>query len=119
MRIVKLPITVGSKPFEKIVMLDFIVVEEKSPYQIILGRPFMRASQCVISTHYLALKYRVNGVVGVVNGDQMMMKSCYATAAKEPYKLRRLIAEVIPRRVARNQLRPWKRWWLTRTIRAE
>jgi len=29
----------------------------------------MRISQCVISTHYLALKYRVNGVVGIVKGD--------------------------------------------------
>ncbi len=67
--IIKLPITVGSKPFEKIVMLDFIVVEEKSPYQIMLGRPFIKVSQCIISTHYLALKYRVNGVVGVVKGD--------------------------------------------------
>ena len=43
----------------------------------------MRISQCVISTHYLALKYRVNGVVGVVKGDQRMARSCYATTAKE------------------------------------
>ena len=79
--VVELPITVGSKSFEKTVMLDFVVVEKMSPYQLILGRPFM--SQCVISTHYLALKYRVNGVVGIVKGDQRMTMSCYATAAKE------------------------------------
>ena len=36
MGIVELPITVGTKPFEKIVMLDFVVVEEKNPYQMIL-----------------------------------------------------------------------------------
>ncbi|XP_052289962.1 uncharacterized protein LOC127899863 [Citrus sinensis] len=64
-------------------MLDFVVVEEKSPYHIILRRPFMRVSQCVISTHYLALKYRVNGVVGVVKGDQRIARICYATATKE------------------------------------
>ncbi|KAH9653209.1 hypothetical protein KPL70_027331 [Citrus sinensis] len=83
MGINELPITVGSKPFERIVMLYFVVVEERSPYQMILGRPFIRISQCVISTHYLALKYRVNGVVGVVKGVQKMTRSCYATAAKE------------------------------------
>ncbi|XP_024033596.1 uncharacterized protein LOC112095717 [Citrus clementina] len=83
MGIIELPITVGSKPFERTMMLDFVVVEERSPYQMILGRPFMRISQCVMSTHYLALKYRVNGVVGVVKGDQRMARSCYATAAKE------------------------------------
>ena len=83
MGIVELPITVGSKSFEKTVMLDFVVVEEKSPYQIIFGRPFMRVSQCVISTHYLALKYRVNEVVGVVKGDQRMARNYYAIVAKE------------------------------------
>ena len=69
MGIVELPITIGVKPSEKTTMLDFVVVKEKSPYKMILGRPFMRTSQCVISTHYLALKYRVNGVVSVVKGD--------------------------------------------------
>ncbi|XP_024047956.1 uncharacterized protein LOC112101524 [Citrus clementina] len=83
MGIIELPITEGSKSFEKTVMLDSIVVEEKSPYHMILGRPFMRVSQCVTSTHYLALQYRVNGVVGMVRGDQRIARSCYATAAKE------------------------------------
>ena len=57
MGIIELPITVGTKPFERTMMLDFVVVEERSPYQMILGRSFMRINQCVISTHYLALKY--------------------------------------------------------------
>ena len=83
MGIVELPITVGAKPSKMTVMLDFVIVEEENPYQMILERPFMRVSQCVISTHYLALKYKINGVVGVVKGDQRMTRSCYATAAKE------------------------------------
>ncbi|XP_052299551.1 uncharacterized protein LOC127903038 [Citrus sinensis] len=74
--IIELPITVGTKPFERTMMLDFVMVEERSPYQMILGRPFMRISQCVVSMHYLALKYRINGVVGVVKGDQRMARSC-------------------------------------------
>ena len=44
MGIIELLITIGSKPFEKTVMLNFVVVENKNPYQIILGRPFMRVS---------------------------------------------------------------------------
>ena len=83
MGIIELPIIIGSKPYEKTVMLDFVVVEERNPYQMILERPFMRISQCVISTHYLALKFRVNGVVSVVKGNQRMARSCYATAVKE------------------------------------
>ena len=87
MGIIEFPITVGAKPFDKTMMLDFVVVKERSPYQMILGRPFMRISQCIISTHYLALKYRVNGVVGAVKDDQRMTRSCYATAAKETLQI--------------------------------
>ena len=84
--IVVLHVTMGVKPSEKIMMLDFVVVDESSPYQMILGRPFMRVSQCVMSTHYLALKYVVNGVVGIVKGDQRIIKSCYALAADNSRK---------------------------------
>lgn len=83
MRIVKLPVAIGTRPSKKVMMLDFVVVKENSFYQMILGRSFMRISQCVVSTHYLALKYRANGVVGLVKDDQRMAKSCYAIATKE------------------------------------
>lgn len=83
MGIVELPVTIGSRPSEKVMMLDFVVVEESSLYQMMFGQPFMRISQSVVSTQYLALKYRVNRVVGVVKGDQRMARSCNATATKE------------------------------------
>lgn len=41
LRVMKLPMTIDSKHFEKKLMLDFVVVNEDSPYQIILGRPFI------------------------------------------------------------------------------
>ena len=50
LKIIELPITLGSKPFEKTMMLDFVVVKERNSYQIILGRPFIRVSQCVIAS---------------------------------------------------------------------
>lgn len=91
-------------------MLDFVVVEENSPYQMILGRPFMRGSQCVVSTHYLALKYRVNEVVGVVKSDQKMVRSCYATAVKETLQVTALNNWGTRGSVDRSQLRPLRMW---------
>ena len=64
--VVELPIIIGNSPIEKTMILDFVVVDEEVPYQMILGRPFLRMSKVVLSNHYLALKYRVNGGVGVV-----------------------------------------------------
>lgn len=52
--VAELPITIGSDPPEKTMILDFIVVDEESPDYMILGRPFLRMSKAVLSNHYLA-----------------------------------------------------------------
>lgn len=41
---VELLVTIGSTPSQKIMMLDFVIVDEDSLYQIILGRLFLRVS---------------------------------------------------------------------------
>ena len=92
--VVELPITIGSSPTERTMMLDFLVVDEEGPYQMILGRPFLRMSKAVLSKHYLALKYRVNGVVGVVREDQRIARSCYSTAAREAMQITSLDTRV-------------------------
>ncbi|KAH9668850.1 Ribonuclease H [Citrus sinensis] len=92
--VVELPITIGSPPTERTMILDFVVVEEEGPYQMILGRPFLRMSKAVLSNHYLALKYRVNGVVGVVRGDQRIARSCYSSAAREAMQITSLDTRV-------------------------
>lgn len=48
---VELFVTINSRPFEKIIMLDFMVVEENSLYHVIFVRPFMRIKQSVMFTH--------------------------------------------------------------------
>ncbi|KAH9688200.1 Ribonuclease H [Citrus sinensis] len=92
--VVELPITIESSPTERTMILDFVVVDEESPYQMILGRPFLRMSKAVLSNHYLALKYRVNGVVGVVRGDQRIARSCYSSAAREAMQITSLDTRV-------------------------
>ncbi|XP_052287337.1 uncharacterized protein LOC127898879 [Citrus sinensis] len=37
--VVELPITIGSPPTERTMILDFVVVEEEGPYQMILENP--------------------------------------------------------------------------------
>ncbi|XP_024043039.1 uncharacterized protein LOC112099801 [Citrus clementina] len=92
--VVELPIIIGSSPTKKTMILDFVVIDKEGPYQIILGRPFLRMSKAVLSSNYLALKYWVNGVVGVVRGDQRIARSCYSTAAKEAMQITSLDTRV-------------------------
>ena len=91
---VELPITIGSSPTERTMILDFVVVDEEGPYQMILSRPFLRMSKAVLSNHYLALKYRVNGLVGVVRRDLRIARSCYSTAAREAMQITSLDTRV-------------------------
>ena len=64
--VVELPITIASSSTEKTMILDFVVVDEEGPYQMILGLPFLRMNKTVLSNYYLVLKYRVNEVVDIV-----------------------------------------------------
>lgn len=47
--VMELPVTIGLRPFEKIIMLDSLIIEENSPYQLIFGRPFLWISKVVMS----------------------------------------------------------------------
>lgn len=91
--VVELPVMIGSRPFEKTMMLNFVVVEEDNAYQMIFGRLFLRISKSVMSNYYIAIKYRVNGVVRVLKGDQRIVRSCYATTAKETIQITLLDAQ--------------------------
>lgn len=84
---IKLPVTIGSSPFQKTMMLDFVMVDEDCLYKIILGITFLRISKAVVFKHYLALKYQVNDVVGVVKGDQRIAWSCYATEVEKAIQI--------------------------------
>lgn len=50
---------------------------------MIFGGFFLRISQFVMSTFYLALKYWINKVVGVVKGDQRIVIGCYMMVDEE------------------------------------
>lgn len=47
--VMELPVIIGLRPFEKIVMLDSLMIEENSPYQMIFSRPFLWISKLVLS----------------------------------------------------------------------
>lgn len=47
--VMELLMTIGLRPFEKIVILDSLMIEENSPYQMIFGRPFLWISKLVMS----------------------------------------------------------------------
>ncbi|XP_021767688.1 uncharacterized protein LOC110732083 [Chenopodium quinoa] len=66
-------------------MVEFLVVDVPSTYNAIIGRPIIHDVQAVVSTYHLTIAYVSNlGAVEKVHGGQIMAKSCYVTALKNP-----------------------------------
>ena len=75
--IVCLQITVGDGPKRATRMVEFIVVDRPSIYNIILGRPTLNALKAVVSTYHLAIKFPIPNGIGVFRGNQEGAKKCY------------------------------------------
>ncbi|XP_021757953.1 uncharacterized protein LOC110722989 [Chenopodium quinoa] len=72
---VVLPVKLGDGPQARDVMAEFLVVDVKSAYNAIIGRPIIHDMQVVVSTYYLAIAYVSNlGAVEKVYGGQVMSK---------------------------------------------
>lgn len=72
----------GDKEHTKTVILRYMVVEATSTYNIISGRPTLNALAAAVSCPHLCIKYPLpGGKVGIVKGDQMTTRKCYADSA--------------------------------------
>ncbi|XP_016191477.1 uncharacterized protein LOC107632294 [Arachis ipaensis] len=75
--------TFGDYPNSKTLEIQYLVVDCKSPYNIILGRPSLNAFNAVISTVHLCVKFisQDNKVV-TIHGDQKEARQCYNASLK-------------------------------------
>ncbi|GMN48314.1 hypothetical protein TIFTF001_017486 [Ficus carica] len=80
---VRLSITVGDGPERVTRMVEFIVVDRPSVYNIILGRSTLNALKAVVSTYHLAMKFPTPNVVGVFRGNQEGDRKCYMVAVNK------------------------------------
>ncbi|XP_015960908.1 uncharacterized protein LOC107484875 [Arachis duranensis] len=75
--------TFGDYPNSKTLEIQYLVVDCKSPYNIILGRPSLNAFKAVVSTVYLCVKFisQDNKVV-TIHRDQKEASQCYNASLK-------------------------------------
>ncbi|GMN63958.1 hypothetical protein TIFTF001_033028 [Ficus carica] len=78
-----LPVTIGDGPERVTRMVEFIVVDRPSVYNVILGRPTLNATKAVVSTYHLAMKFPTEGGVGVFRGNQEGARKCYMKAVNK------------------------------------
>ena len=67
---IQLPVTFGVHPAKVTQMVDFLLVDQPSTYNAIIGRPTLNALRAVVSTYHLAMKFPAGDQVGEVKGNQ-------------------------------------------------
>ncbi|XP_014489656.1 uncharacterized protein LOC106752481 [Vigna radiata var. radiata] len=65
------------------IKVRFLLVEAKTSYNVLLGRPCLNAFGAIVSTPHLTLKYPTDdGEVHTVRADQKMAQECYAAGLR-------------------------------------
>ncbi|KAL0329388.1 UNVERIFIED_CONTAM: hypothetical protein Sradi_4925500 [Sesamum radiatum] len=68
---VSLPSTLGITPLQKTCLLNFLVVDIPSAYNVILGQPMLNAFRAIISTYHMKIKFPVIGGVGEAQANAL------------------------------------------------
>ena len=62
--VITLPMTVGEYPRESYVMEDFLVIDQPSTFNAVLGRPSLRALKVITSIYHILMKFPTPNGVG-------------------------------------------------------
>lgn len=94
MGVVTLPVTTGTSLRQATVMRNFLIVDQPSAYNAIIGRPTLKKLRAITSTHHLKMKFPTDNGVGEVKGDQLVARKCYNTSLKAPSNTETLLVEI-------------------------
>ncbi|KAK0579311.1 hypothetical protein LWI29_024418 [Acer saccharum] len=83
---VKLPVKVKKAPYQKTILLDFVVVvvdTENWPYNALLGRLFLNKTKAITATYAIMMKFPTEYGVGLVKGSQEMARMANLSVYKD------------------------------------
>ena len=75
--VITLPITIGQGEHTITKIADFLVVNQSSAYNAIIGRPLMKKMNMVSTVYYLTIKISTTTRVGYIKVDQAMARQCH------------------------------------------
>ena len=91
MGIIALPITLGEGDHQSTKLVDFLVVDIPSVYNMILGRSSLYNFKAVIFVYYHTMKFSRAGGVGTIKGEQQSVRSC----CEVTYRSKRSRGEIV------------------------
>ena len=69
-------------------MVDFLVIDQPSTFNAVLGRHSLRELRAITGIRHLLMKFPMPHGVGEVKGDQQESRQCYHQAVKVAFKPR-------------------------------
>ena len=75
--IISLQIIAGTYPAQVMRMIDFLIVDYLSSYNVFLGRPTLNRLKALTSTYCLKVKFPTPYEIGEIVRDQLLARECY------------------------------------------
>ncbi|GFZ06817.1 hypothetical protein Acr_18g0009870 [Actinidia rufa] len=75
--LIKLPVTLGTKPHQTTIWKDFIIVDCSLPYNAILGHPALGGIRAITSTYHLKMKFLTSTGIGKASVITERRLYCY------------------------------------------
>ncbi|KAL2512216.1 Reverse transcriptase domain-containing protein [Abeliophyllum distichum] len=84
--IICLAVTMGEEPLAAHTFMEFLVVDRRSAYHGVLGRPALKELWAVTSIHHLCMKFSTEGGIATIRGNQPKARKCYRNALRKAEK---------------------------------
>ena len=79
----QLLLTLGDPPCQATTTVRFLIMDDPSTYNILLGRPSLNAIRAIPSAYHMVIKFPTANGVGMVQGDQRIARECYSASMKQ------------------------------------
>ena len=80
---IQLVLTLGDPPCQATMTVRFLIVDDPSAYNVLLGRPSLNVIKAIPSAYHMVIKFPTINGVGIVPGDQCVARECYSTSLKQ------------------------------------
>lgn len=79
---IRLLVTLGSSVSSTTQIADFMVVDQESFHNSLVGRPILKGMRVVTSIYHLSMNFPTSGGIGCVTGCQYDSRDCYNKSVK-------------------------------------
>ena len=80
---IQLVLNMGDPLCQATTTVRFLIIDALSAYNMLLGRPSLKAIRVIPSSYHMVIKFPNANGVGLVRGNQRMARECYSTSMKQ------------------------------------